>query len=394
MRLLFVCDARSPIAMNWISYFVEQGDEVHIASTFDFKPDMPFASINMVPIAFSQLKKSHSQKEARNHREGLLWNSSLVNFRTAFRRILAPLTLNSAANKLSDLISEIQPELIHAMRIPFEGILTASALRQEMNSPLIVSVWGNDFTLHAGTTPWMRRSTKQVLSRTDGLHLDCQRDRILASNWGYASDRPTIVIPGNGGIDTDVFYPPKDETKSRKLMVINPRGIRAYIRNDTFFAAIPQILTQMPDTKFICPGMAGETEAKKWIEKYNLFSSVELLPNLPRQEMADLFRGAAVSVSPSTHDGTPNTLLEAMACGCYPVAGDLDSIREWINPGINGTLIDPNDPNDLANAVIRALSQVELRKQAALLNTAVIKERAEYHSSMNQARIFYRSLHR
>ena len=394
MRLLFVCDARSPIAMNWISYFVEQGDEVHIASTFDFKPDMPFASVNMVPIAFSQLKKSHSQKEARNHREGLLWNSSLVNFRTAFRRILAPLTLNFAANKLSDLISEIQPELIHAMRIPFEGILTASALRQEMNSPLIVSVWGNDFTLHAGKTPWMRRSTKQVLSRTDGLHLDCQRDRILASNWGYASDRPTIVIPGNGGIDTDVFYPPKDETKSRKLMVINPRGIRAYIRNDTFFAAIPQILTQMPDTKFICPGMAGETEAEKWIEKYNLSLSVELLPYVPREEIADLFRGAAVAVSPSTHDGTPNTLLEAMACGCYPVAGDLDSIREWINPGINGTLIDPNNPNDLANAVIRALSQEDLRKQAALLNTAVIKERAEYHSSMNQARIFYRSLHR
>ena len=33
------------------------------------------------------------------------------------------------------------------------------------------------------------------------------------------------------------------------------------------------------------------------------------------------------------HDGTPNTLLEGMACGCLPVAGDLDSIREWLKPG-------------------------------------------------------------
>lgn len=54
--------------------------------------------------------------------------------------------------------------------------------------------------------------------------------------------------------------------------------------------------------------------------------------------MAELFRLSSVAVSPSLHDGTPNTLLEAMDCGCIIVTGDIESVREWINDGENGSL--------------------------------------------------------
>jgi glycosyltransferase involved in cell wall biosynthesis len=81
-----------------------------------------------------------------------------------------------------------------------------------------------------------------------------------------------------------------------------------------------------------------------------------------------------------------------MACGCYPVAGDLDSIREWIEPGMNGSLIDPDDPYDLAQAVINALLQEEIRSQAAQFNIALINKKAEYHSSMDRARNFYQTI--
>ena len=60
MRLLFICDGRSPIAMNWIAYFIDQGDEVHLVSTFDFNTNLEFASVNIVPVAFSQLKNNQS----------------------------------------------------------------------------------------------------------------------------------------------------------------------------------------------------------------------------------------------------------------------------------------------------------------------------------------------
>jgi len=392
MRLLFVCDSRSPIAMNWISYFLNKGEEVHIASTFYFNSKLDFASVNVIPVAFSQLKGKQPQKLSGDKERKWLWNSALVNFRTAARRIGAPLTISSAAKRLDELISDIQPDLVHAMRIPFEGILAAKALEGVEHPPLVTSVWGNDFTLHARATNWMSNSTRQVLSRTDGLHTDCQRDRKLAVDWGYGGVRPTLVVPGNGGIDTRVFYPAPDETSERDIKVINPRGIRAYIRNDTFFKAIPQIIDQVPDIQFICPGMAGEAEAEKWIEKLDLSSVVELLPKIPRHDMADLFRRAALMVSPSTHDGTPNTLLEGMACGSFPIAGDLESIREWIDPGSNGSLIDPGDPDELAKEVISALGNEELRRQAAKLNVALIKEKAEYYSSMHSAEKFYRAV--
>ena len=68
--------------------------------------------------------------------------------------------------------------------------------------------------------------------------------------------------------------------------------------------------------------------------------------------MADVFRRAQIVASPSIHDGTPNTLLEGIACGCFPVAGDLESIREWITPDENGLLFDSNDPQSIAKAIV------------------------------------------
>jgi len=138
--------------------------------------------------------------------------------------------------------------------------------------------------------------------------------------------------------------------------------------------------------------MAGEPQALKWIEQLGIRSAVELLPPLPHSAMADIFRSAAVLVTPSTHDGTPNTLLEGMACGCFPIAGDLESIREWITPGVNGLLVDPSDPNALAEAVLSALDQPDLRAKAAAQNSRIIAERAEYSQDMARAEAFYTRL--
>lgn len=392
MRILFVCDGRSPIALNWISYFIETHHEVHIASTFEFQTDQKFASINIVPVAFSQLKNVAKNQTPDMRKKGLLWSSTLVNVRTAVRRMLAPVTITTASKHLAQTIEEINPDLVHAMRIPFEGIIASNAIRQAELAPLVVSVWGNDFTLHARATDWMDRSTREVLNSVDGLHTDCRRDLQLAYDLGFDESRLSLVVPGNGGIDTKLFYPAEAEKQGMGLMVINPRGIRAYIRNDTFFKAIPQIIEEIPGTKFVCPGMLGESEAERWVYRYKLSSHVKLLPVVPRRKMADLFRESAVTVSPSTHDGTPNTLLEGMSCGSYPVAGDLQSIREWIIPGENGSLIDPGNADQLAREVIIALKNDALRKKAAEINFSLIRDKAEFAASMIKAENFYRSL--
>lgn len=392
MRILFVADGRSPIALNWIAYFVENGHEVHLTSTFACRTGLPFASVTTVPVAFSTLKSQPASTLAKPHKRGELGGVPLVRFRTTIRQWLGPLTIPGAARQLKTHIDKIQPDIVHAMRIPFEGMLAARAYREHKLAPLIISVWGNDFTLHARANPWMRRLTRESLQHADGLHVDCQRDLHLARQFGFSGEKPAVVLPGNGGVQTEIFYPPGDLESRREILVINPRGVRAYVRNDTFFRAVPIVLAQKPDIRFVCPAMESENEAIRWLDELKIWQAVDLLPKLSRPEMAELFRKAQVSVSPATHDGTPNTLLEAMACGSFPVAGNLDSIREWITPGVNGLLVDLSDPTELAQAILTAMDQPDLRSMAAQINRKLVQERAEYRVVMEEALQFYRSV--
>lgn len=383
MRLLFVADGRSPIALNWIRYWVERGDEVHLVSTFPCQPALPLAGLYIVPVAFSELKTGKGHQSRR----GSLWGAAALGFRLGVRHWAGPLTLPGAARWLKEVLNRVRPQLVHAMRVPYEGMLAALA---EPAVPLLISIWGNDFTLHAPSTPLMRHFTRRAMQSASALHADCRRDLRLAAHWGFDATKATIVLPGNGGIRMDVFYPPLHPPA--QPWVINPRGFRNYVRNDTFFKSIPLVLEKMPQARFFCPNMAGEAQAQHWLAELSLTGAVTLLPVQSQAQMADLFRRCQALVSPSTHDGTPNTLLEGMACGCYPVAGDLESIREWITPGLNGQLTDASDPQALAQAVLTALEDASLRETAARHNAALIAERAEYRRCMHLAGELYARL--
>lgn len=392
MRLLYIADGRSPIAINWIDYFLERGDEVHLISTYASKADTRLASYSVVPVGFSSLKTSESSSEVSKHHKTGIWGAKAVGLRTQLRQWLGPFTITSAASKVQLLVDQIRPQLIHAMRIPFEGMVLAKV---KSEAPLLVSVWGNDFTLHARSNLWMGQLTKNTLRRVDALHSDCHRDLRLAQNWGFDANKPGLVVPGAGGIQVDIFYPSKENVhvgKSDDFCVVNPRGIRAYVLNEVFFKSIPLVLQNLPNVKFYCPTMAGDPQAEKWVRELGIENHIILLPRQTRQEMAALFRRAEVVVSPSIHDGTPNTLLEAMACGCFPVVGDLESLREWIVPEENGLLVDPNDPQALSGAILRGLTDAALRKKASHLNVKIIAERAEYQVVMEKVSHFYEKL--
>lgn len=381
MKILFAADGRSPIAINWMQFFVERGDDVYLASTFDCQPELDLAGLYITPVAFSAAKQPSASTALRPA------SSRALKLRAAIRHYLGPLTITRSARKLRTVIDRVQPDLIHAMRIPYEGMLAADAYN---GTPLLVSVWGNDFTLHAPSTRLMRHYTRWTVQVTHALHADCQRDIRLAQEWGFPATRPTLVTPGGGGIRTDVFFPP--EKPIEDPVVVNPRGFRTYVRNDVFFKAIPFVLKEIPQARFLCASMAGKLQAQKWIEELGIGHAVELLAPMPHARMAKIYRRAAVLVSPSVHDGTPNTLLEGMASGCFPVAGDLESIREWITDGQNGLLTDATNPRRLAESILKALKSKDLRKQAAGLNAKRIAEKGEYYTCMRQAETFYKNV--
>jgi glycosyltransferase involved in cell wall biosynthesis len=396
MRLLYYADARSPIARSWVEHFIRAGHQVHWISSYPAGPLDGLASFQVVPVAFSAGAGEPVEGQPSASARGL-------HLRLAARHWLGPLTVGAAVDRVRTILHEVRPDLVHAMRIPFEGMVAAQA---SGGWPLLISTWGNDFTLHGPASPAMSILTRRAVAAAGGLHTDCRRDLGLASRWGFGSGRPTIVLPGNGGVRREVFFP--DEHTGVQMpdrvsaalagvprtapIVVNPRGFRAYVRNDTFFRAIPRVLDRMPGVVFACPAMAGEAQAERWSRRLRVADSVRLLPPLDAAEMAGLFRRAQVSVSPSTHDGTPNTLLEAMACGCFPIAGDLEPIREWLMRGETGLIIDPADEEGLAWAILRALEDEGLRQAAARRNVEVIRQRADYPTCMRQAEAFYRQV--
>ena len=403
MKILLVADGRSPITRRWIESMREVNIEVYLASTYPCTRPDDIAGFYQIPVAFSDFsrKKKTASSENPNAVPPVNSGRGLVSrFRPFFMRlryILGPLTLPFYSLKLIRIVNKIHPDGIHALRIPFEGMLAAQLPR---SVPLAVSIWGNDLTLHAKGSKLMERVTTSTLERADALAADAARDIRLGKLWGFSPDKQTLVIPGNGGISLSDIRLTADEGQIRLgwlpedyHIIINPRGFRpGSVRNDTFFKSIPQVLAKVPNTLFLCCSMAGQPEALEWVSRLKIEKNVVLLPTLQQADLWPLFERAEATVSVSQHDGTPNSLLEAMSLGCFPIAGDIESVREWITPGINGILIDPDSPEQLANAVICAIGNDRLRMQAAEQNRRLIMTRAEKSVVSASLAAFYRRL--
>ncbi len=398
MHVLMVADGRSPIFRRMLETIRASGHQVTLLSTFPCSPPADVEKMFVLPVAFSRFASGRSSSATRTTATpGRSRMSALRRLLLTVRYRLGPFSVRNSVRSYRSILRQVEPDLVHALRIPFEGMLAGFTPAE---IPLVVSIWGNDLTLHAGKSAGMARLTRLALARADGLHSDTLRDVRLAAQWGFLPEKPHLVVPGNGGIDLDRLQAGladlPEELAARiptgRPLVINPRGIRAYTCTGTFFQAIPLVLERCPEAVFLCPGMQGESEAMDWVASLHLDEHVVLLPLLPQAQLWSLFARSLVSVSVTHHDGTPNTLLEAMACGSFPVAGDLDSLREWITPGSNGLLVESSKPQSLAEAILQGLDSEDLRRKAAEANRQLIAEKAAVEQVRPQMEAFYQAV--
>jgi hypothetical protein len=242
MRILLVADGRSPITKNWIEMLSGLDHELVLISTYPCAAPIGAELAGVIPAGFSALGGGQVRHTGLNRNSFL--RGLVGRFRPLFlkaRAVLAPLFLRKHQNRLNELVKEIQPDLVHALRIPFEGML-AAAVPQDI--PLIVSVWGNDLTLHARSSHGMAKRTRQTLRRTDGLMADAARDIILAADWGWLENKPSLVVPGSGGLDLAEIKrvisgdsPLPYEIPDGRPLVVNPRGFRPGSVNPGWAAA-------------------------------------------------------------------------------------------------------------------------------------------------------------
>jgi glycosyltransferase involved in cell wall biosynthesis len=206
------------------------------------------------------------------------------------------------------------------------------------------------------------------------------------------------VLAGGGGIDLTDDLPSRPDIRSQFAipagvpLVINPRGARPYVRTDTFLEAVRLVHETDPSIMFLGVGLQGWASAEQYVANHGLEKTLLLTSHLDRATLLGLMRTADISVSLAEHDGTPNTLLEAMYSGSFPICGDLPSIREWITSGKNGILVAPSDARQVAHSILDGIRNLSLRKEAVVMNRELIRTRADRDATREQAETLYRKL--
>jgi glycosyltransferase involved in cell wall biosynthesis len=108
-------------------------------------------------------------------------------------------------------------------------------------------------------------------------------------------------------------------------------------------------------------GEHGEHEAliRERIQKLGLENSIHLTGPMEQSKLYEEYRRASAFCLPcrvlesGDRDGIPNVLVEAMACGLPVITTGVSGIPEVITDGVNGQLIPPDDPQALADALLR-----------------------------------------
>jgi glycosyltransferase involved in cell wall biosynthesis len=93
-------------------------------------------------------------------------------------------------------------------------------------------------------------------------------------------------------------------------------------------------------------------------------------------DVGDFLYATDIFVLPSLQEGMPNALLEAMACGLPAVATRISGVTDIIRDGVNGIMVNPGDPRDLAKGLCRLLQDGKFA--GTLGNNAYKTIRADY----------------
>jgi glycosyltransferase involved in cell wall biosynthesis len=93
--------------------------------------------------------------------------------------------------------------------------------------------------------------------------------------------------------------------------------------------------------------------------------AIDVIPVVPDppDRIVEMLGGASVCVCPSRYEGFGMAFLEMMAVGLPVVATATGGMADVIEPGVNGLMVRPRDPDALAAAVIELLGDREMRRR-------------------------------
>lgn len=155
--------------------------------------------------------------------------------------------------------------------------------------------------------------------------------------------------------------------------------------------AIPLVLKEFPDTKFVLVGRGPLKEVlEKQVQNAGISNNVVFLGL--RDDIPELTAMFDLVVLPSLSEGLPSVLLEAMALKKAVVATPVAGIPEVVLDGITGILVPPRDSSALARAIIKLLKDKELREKMGQQGYERVKNYFNYPRMIKELDAMYNQL--
>jgi len=163
------------------------------------------------------------------------------------------------------------------------------------------------------------------------------------------------------GVDHDVYTPEQPLVKYDHPTVVYLGRIKKYKSVHHLVQALPIIKRSVPDVRAVIVGDGDYMEPlKRLVAKLGLQDSVELTGFVDSAAKLTYLRRSHISVYPSPKEGWGITNIEANACGTPVVAANVPGLKDSVSPGQSGLLYQYGNIGELAQQIVRLLSDKPL----------------------------------
>ena len=166
---------------------------------------------------------------------------------------------------------------------------------------------------------------------------------------------PEIVVVPNG-VDLTRFSPGPLESRSPEPTLLYLGRLKRYKRIDLILKAVGILKERVEGLRCLIAGKGdGEKSLRNLTSKLGLGETVRFLGYVSEEEKVRLLRSSWVHLLTSPKEGWGISALEAAACATPTVASDSPGLRDSVQNGRTGTLVQHGDVGALAAAVLEIL---------------------------------------
>jgi len=262
-----------------------------------------------------------------------------------------------------------------------------------LKKPLIVTIHGSDLRLALEKHGFLRKIFIYVCRKAAHLNCVSELQKKEMAQLNIRVNKISVIPMGVDGAFLEVGKNRKMGLEKRPFTILSNRNLLPIYNVFLLIRAIPMVLKEEPDTKFLIAGDGSEKEnLEREAKNLNLNSSVQFLGRVPHKEMPNLLAQSDIYISTSLYDGTSVSLLEALASGTFPVVTDIPSNRDWITDGKNGFLVPINEVGILASRILDAIRNRDFLGKSLSDNLFIIENKAFWPANIKKLEEIYTGL--